>query len=222
MSREMRLKIREMRRSGMSIPEIHKLTNVSKSSISLWVRDIVLTPEHVEKLKERQRRAGGQHGGAQTNRRKALAQRVLYQEAGRLRAREGRPLHMMGCLLYWAEGAKRRNAVGFVNSDVNMMRLFARFLREEIHVPNEKMKVFINTHASDPIEIKRIEDFWLDLLQLPASRLGKTHTKKSSAIVHGHLTNGVCGLWVYSTEVLQHIFGAIQEYGGFDEPAWLG
>jgi hypothetical protein len=26
---------------------------------------------------------------------------------------------------------------------------------------------------------------------------------------------------VYSTAIVQHIYGAIQEYGGFDEPRWL-
>jgi len=33
----------------------------------------------------------------------------------------------------------------------------------------------------------------------------------------------VCALTVArSTPIVQHIFGAIQEYGGFEEPAWLG
>jgi hypothetical protein len=32
---------------------------------------------------------------------------------------------------------------------------------------------------------------------------------------------GVCSLRVNSTWMVQHIYGAIQEYGGFDEPAWL-
>ena len=30
-----------------------------------------------------------------------------------------------------------------------------------------------------------------------------------------------CRLRLHSTRVVQHIFGAIQEYGGFDEPRWL-
>jgi hypothetical protein len=30
---------------------------------------------------------------------------------------------------------------------------------------------------------------------------------------------GVCEL--HSTRVVQHIYGAIQEYAGFDKPAWL-
>lgn len=36
-------------------------------------------------------------------------------------------LHLAGCMLYWAEGAKSRNTIEFANSDPNMVRLFCRF-----------------------------------------------------------------------------------------------
>jgi hypothetical protein len=36
---------------------------------------------------------------------------------------------MAGCMLYWAEGAKERNTVKFVNSDVAMVRLFVNFMK---------------------------------------------------------------------------------------------
>ena len=35
------------------------------------------------------------------------------------------------------------------------------------------------------------------------------------------LPYGVCTLKVHSTQAVQHIYGAIQEYAGFDQPAWL-
>lgn len=35
------------------------------------------------------------------------------------------------------------------------------------------------------------------------------------------LPYGVCTVQVCSTELVQHVFGAIQEYSGFDNPAWL-
>ena len=43
----------------------------------------------------------------------------------------------------------------------------------------------------------------------------------SSGRAKRKLTYGVCSLTVQSTWMVQHVFGAIQEYGGFDEPAWL-
>jgi len=36
------------------------------------------------------------------------------------------------------------------------------------------------------------------------------------------LPYGVCTVGgISQTRIVQHIYGAIQEYGGFDEPRWL-
>ena len=35
------------------------------------------------------------------------------------------------------------------------------------------------------------------------------------------LPYGTCWLTVCSTAIVQHLYGAIQEYGGFDRPEWL-
>jgi hypothetical protein len=45
-------------------------------------------------------------------------QRKKYQNLGRQEA-NGDPLHIAGCMLYWAEGSKSKNVVGFCNSEVN-------------------------------------------------------------------------------------------------------
>jgi hypothetical protein len=37
----------------------------------------------------------------------------------------------------------------------------------------------------------------------------------------GRLPYGTCRLSVHSTAIVQHIYGAIQEYAGFDRPEWL-
>ncbi|MDP3997566.1 MAG: hypothetical protein Q8P73_03645 [bacterium] len=47
-------KARVLRSQGKSLNEIVHLVNVSKSSISVWVRDIQLKPKHIERLRQRQ------------------------------------------------------------------------------------------------------------------------------------------------------------------------
>jgi hypothetical protein len=64
-------------------------------------------------------------------------------------------------------------------------------------------------HAA-PRQLQQVEPVGLDLL--PTSSSGRARNK---------LPYGVCTLRVHSTWMVQHIYGAIQEYGGFDEPAWL-
>jgi hypothetical protein len=49
------------------------------------------------------------------------------------------------------------------------------------------------------------------------------HTPTSSSgMKTNRLPYGVCNVRVLrSTALVQHIYGAIQEYGGFEEPRWL-
>jgi hypothetical protein len=221
LKKELRLQARELRQGGMSVREIAKTLGISLSSASTWVRDIELTAEQVATLKQNQFRYGAQNAGARVNRERGREKRLAYQQAGRAKAKAMRPLHLAGCMLYWAEGAKARNRLYFANSDPNMHCLFMRFLREEMHVRDSEIVVYIHCHTDDPEKMQQLSDYWLQLLKLPRSCHRKTLTKKGSQIQHSVLEHGVCGVGVYKSEVVQHIFGAIQEYAGFDNPDWL-
>lgn len=221
MNRAVREEARHLRREGLSVRDIALTLKVSRSSVSLWVRDIELTNEQKEALKARQSRWAAQNNGAQKNRKQGLERRRTFQEAGRLKAREMHPLHLAGCMLYWAEGGKIRNRLYFANSDPNMHLLFMRFLREEMGIEDSEITINIHCHTSEPEAIRLLEDYWVNLLGLSRSNLRKTYTKKGSEIKRSILEHGVCGVGIHRTEIVQHIFGAIQEYAGFENPAWL-
>ena len=129
-------------------------------------------------------------------------------------------------MLYWAEGSKTGNAVRLTNSDARMVRFFCRFLVTALGIDPLNIRVSINVYTNNGLSIRDVENYWLRLLALPRTCLRK-HTLKhmptsSSGRARGRLPYGVCRVVVHSTEALQHIYGAIQEYGGFEEPAWLG
>ncbi|MBI5669216.1 MAG: hypothetical protein HZC41_14520 [Chloroflexi bacterium] len=128
----------------MSVREITGITGASKASVSVWVRDIELTTEQEAALKAKQSKWEYQSKGGQVNRTKGLEKRLRYQEAGRVKAKEMRPPHLAGYMLYWAEGAKSRNTIHFINSDPNMMRLFMRFMREEMGIGESEFVVYIH------------------------------------------------------------------------------
>ncbi|NJO84648.1 MAG: hypothetical protein HC828_19025 [Blastochloris sp.] len=145
------------------------------------------------------------------------------QEAGRVKAREGSLLHAMGCMLYWAEGAKDRNQLNFVNSNSGMMLMFVRFLKEEMGVnPQTEIAIRIHCHSNEPTEMQRVEQYWLSLLSLPQEALRKTIFKQGSVTSKKVLPNGVCSIRVKrSTYLTQHIFGAVQEYSKYEMPELL-
>jgi hypothetical protein len=71
-----------------------------------------------------------------------------------------------------------------------------------------------------------IEQFWLDTVGLPRSNLCRSivnvYSKYSQKKRAGKLPYGTARVTVHSTQVVQSIYGAIQEYGGFERPEWLG
>jgi predicted transcriptional regulator len=93
MKSRLRLEARRLREEGKSVKEIQTMLGVSKASVSVWVRDIELTEAQKLALKDRQHRSQGQMKGAQVNRERGIIRRTAYQEAGRAKAREMRPLH---------------------------------------------------------------------------------------------------------------------------------
>lgn len=210
-----------LRQQGMSVKSIARKLNVSQSSVSLWVRGIELSTEQKQELDNRRRRFGSYNAGARANSDRNKQLRLTYQQKGRLRAKEMNPLHLTGCMLYWAEGAKTRNGIYFVNSDPNMVVLFMKFIREELNVANIDIALRIHCHTSVSTEIARIEQYWVDLLGLAPSNVKKTYIKAGGDGRKNILQNGVCDIRVHSTELVQHIYGAIQEYGGFENPGWL-
>lgn len=213
---------RDLRKQGWSYKQIADELDVSRSSVHNWCKDIELTPEQKARNKEKQIKRGKNNKGAQVNKEKALIERRQFQEAGRIKARERSRLHMIACMLYWAEGAKSvRSVVQFANSDVEMILVFARFLRDELNVEDEAIKMQIHCYAKSEEERVNIEKYWLDLLHLSPDSLIKTQILKGSGKSSNRLTYGVCSLRVYSSELYQHIFGAIQEYGNFENEDWL-
>jgi hypothetical protein len=130
-------------------------------------------------------------------------------------------------MLYWAEGKKGRNAVTLVNSDVHLLRLFRRFLTQCFDLSDDDFVISLHVYTGNGLTLTQIESFWLGALELPPSSLRKHSINARPASSKGgkvnRLPHGVCSLRVKrSTRIVQHIYGAIQEYGGFTNPLWLG
>lgn len=164
---------------------------------------------------------------ATRNAERGRARRLAAQEEGRLLVRRADSLYVAGVMLYWAEGDKSsRNAARISNSDPEVLRLFMRFLRECLDVSDEQVSVTCNLFADHLDRQWQIEQFWLDALDLPRTRLCKSfvnvYSKYSQKKRLNKLPYGTTRITVHSTQVAQSIFGAIQEYGGFERPEWLG
>lgn len=160
----------EMRQAGHAIIEIVEETGVDRNVIREWVRDIELTDAHKAALIARNPKWLAGYEGGQANRLKGQISRKTAQQAGREAARQGNALHEMGCILYWAEGAKQRK-IHLINTDPDMLIFFMRFLRESLNVPDEWVSIYVHCNTTDAAEHERMKLYWLNTLHLPPHQL---------------------------------------------------
>ena len=105
---------------------------------------------------------------------------------------------------------------------------FGRFLRECFDVGSgRRVRSVLTSTPGTGSALARDRGALARALELPATCLRKPHAdttsrRRAAARRTTSCPYGVCTLRVNrSTALVQHIYGAIQEYGGFDEPRWL-
>ncbi|MFF3752949.1 hypothetical protein ACFYYH_21190 [Streptomyces sp. NPDC002018] len=175
---DLREKARELRLEGHTYDRIQLELGCSKSSISLWVRDLP-KPEPQYTVEERHARmnAGLAHLRAAQDKERQETKRVAREEVGQLSDRE---LFIAGVTLYWAEGTKdkpyrRCEVLQFINSDPNVIRLYLRWL-DLLGIPRERLRFRVSIHES--ADVPDAEHFWADLAGIAPSGLQKTTLKK--------------------------------------------
>ncbi len=210
---------------GLSVKKIAKQIGVSKGTVSIWVRDIELTYDQKAKLLCNSKMHLGHFNGPKKIKEKALERRKQYQEKGRILARQNDKYYACGCMLYWGEGDKSRNLVGMSNTDVDLLKFFVKFLRKYFNCKDEDFTICILSHLNNGLTVDDIHNYWLKELELPESCLRKFQLKtkyySDTNIKNKKHIYGCCKVRVNSTELVQMIYGSIQEIIGVEKYDWL-
>lgn len=166
-----------LRLKGRSYGEIARALDVSKGSLSVWFRDLKL-PKATQKLLEKKMKIAMEHNLFENNRRRtrtvqAENKKIMESAVGEIGPLSKYELLLIGAALYWGEGWKKMRGnqappVSLVNSDPHMIKLFLRFLREIIEVPEEKIKMSIRIHPN--ISAESTIGFWSRVTDIPQER----------------------------------------------------
>ncbi|MFJ4870656.1 hypothetical protein [Streptomyces sp. NPDC088757] len=175
---DLRTRARELHLEGWTYDRIQVELGCSKSSISLWVRDLPKperkrTPEEASAIARRGWELTLSRREEERQIRKALAR----DQIGTMTERE---LFLVGVGLYWAEGSKskpyaRREVVTFVNSDPDMIILYLAWLGV-LGVEPERLRYRVMIHEN--ADVTAAEQYWADLVRVERATLGKTTLKK--------------------------------------------
>ncbi|OIK01506.1 helix-turn-helix domain-containing protein [Streptomyces colonosanans] len=175
---DLRARARELRLQGWTYDQIEAELGCSRSSVSLWVRDLPrpeprYTPEEQQALM----REGLAKRRAAENEERKKTKLAVHREIGELADRE---LFMAGVALYWAEGSKskpydRRERVVFVNSDPGVIETYLAWL-DLLDVDRERLSFRVLIHES--ADVKAAHGYWAGIADVDVSVFAKPTLKK--------------------------------------------
>jgi transcriptional regulator with XRE-family HTH domain len=175
---DLRARARELRLQGWTYDQIEAELGCSRSSVSLWVRDLPRperkrTPKEAAAIARRGWEAKLRIRDEERQRTKEAAK----QAVGGLSPRE---LFLVGVGLYWAEGGKdkpyeRRENVAFVNSDPGMIEVFLAWL-DLLGIERERLRYTVMIHET--ADVAGAEQYWADLVGADRRQFNKTTLKK--------------------------------------------
>ncbi len=131
-----------------------------------------------------------------------------------------------GVILWWAEGTKARKDrrwkntwtyhVDFTNTDAKMIKIFLDFLRFDIGVQEERLKLQLQIHDGDNQET--LEKFWSELTEIPRNRFTKTIVRNKGRKIGKN--RGTCKIrycdkltYLKLSQMLNDVLSLIAEHG---------
>ncbi len=172
-----------LRKEGYSYNEILKIVPVAKSTLSLWLREVGLSKQHKQRLTEKRLVAARKGGLAKRQWRVRLEKSIKEKALQDIVGISEYELLILGTALYWAEGSKQKEhlvSVGviFSNSDISMVRVFMRYLKDICKIEEDEIYFEISIHET--ADYKAIQQWWSSELNVSIEKLQRVYFKKNS------------------------------------------
>lgn len=212
---ELKLKVQELRRKGLSYKEIQKIVYVPKSTLSGWCRDIAVTEEQALRLFKNKLK-GSEKGriiGAKRQQEERIKQtkKLLFEGKSQVGTLSKRDEFIAGIALYAAEGTKRDMNCCFSNSDPLLIKFMAKWFRDFCSVPENKLRGAIWIHEG--LNENKAKNYWSKLTDIPPTQFNKTYVAKNkndSKKIRKNLHNyGVFSIRFFDAKIHRKIMGFI-------------
>jgi hypothetical protein len=162
-----RQQARQLRRTGLPLGEIAARLGVSKSSASLWVRDVEFTP--VPRVTRGRRR----DPNALQRRKQGEIERLLEEGRARIGRLSEREFLVAGVALYAGEGSKGDGRLRFVNSDPRMVVFFCAWLRHFYEIDESRLRLALYLHQG--LDLVAAMAYWSALTGIPETQFTKPY-----------------------------------------------
>ncbi len=178
----LRIEARQMRAKGKSVKGIAHKLNISKSTVSLWVRDIILSVEQIEQLRKRALKGAelGRFRSAlmQKHRRLKLLDDSRQEGIKKLKNLTDREFLIAGVALYWAEGSRKTQSVEFCNADPKLIKFMVDWSRKIFGIEIADLKAAVGINEIHRQRENVVKEYWSKVSGIPLTQFCKTSFKK--------------------------------------------
>jgi transcriptional regulator with XRE-family HTH domain len=194
---------RALRAQGKTLAEIADVLGVSKSSASIWTRDVEFTPQPRRRSAHRR----PHRGQIEKLREIDHLNRTGAERIGDLAERE---FLLSGVALYAGEGFETDDGdVGMANTDPTILAFFCAWLRHFFEIDESRLRVCLYLHKG--LDLEAAEAFWSDLTGIPRSQFIKPYRAEPKGRVRRtkHLL-GCPRVYYCSTTIHRAIMGLVR------------
>ena len=168
------------REKGYTFNEIAALIQIPSGTVRYWTHSVLLDMPAQERIA--QRIENGRLKGYEILRkeRQRIKENLYRRVKDELSSIDLKPnLQKLLCsLLYWAEGSKRTDKVGFTNSDPQMISVFLELFRGSFFVDERKMRCLVHLHSYH--NENKVKAFWSGVTGIPLTQFTKSYQKQNS------------------------------------------
>jgi hypothetical protein len=201
-----------LRKEGKSYSQIKTLLNISKSTLSYWLRDFPLPKEQIRLLRDVNEVRIERFRETMRKKRIFHLENVLKICAKRVLPLSNRELLLCGLFLYLGEGSKAdRCKITITNTDPSIIKFALFWFTKILKIPRDKIKIYV--HLYSDMDIREELNFWKKELNLPTKQFDKPYIKTASAerINHkGAFGHGTCAVSYYNVRIKDEILMSIK------------
>src|SRR5579872_1450232 len=177
--------VSNLRKKGLSLGEIHKKTNIPKTTIRLWIKDIILSQNQLKRLQQNTftalQKGRIKAQTSKTSERKAHEEKLYKKAIEETSKLTKKDLFIAGLALYWGEGFKNihEHRLGFCNSDPEMIVFYIKWLESTFQVEANRLIFRLTLNESYKEKQFVIQQYWLDKLNVSPKQFTKTFLQHS-------------------------------------------
>jgi DNA-binding transcriptional MerR regulator len=185
----------KLRLQSKSYSQIKKELNVSKSTLSNWLKNYPLSEEKIRELRDWNPKRIEKCRNTKLKKKLERLKILYLEEEKSLAPLTKRDVFIGGLFLYWGEGTKTSEArTSLSNTNPIMIKFFIQWLRL-LNIPLGKIKIYL--HLYNNMSVKKEINYWSKKLDIPKNQFAKPYIKanNSNSITHkGTFGHGTCNV----------------------------